>query len=206
MMRPAGLEPAAFGAGNRRSDPLSYGRVQREVRDSNPRPREELPFSRRVHSAALPTSPTVQYPRRDSNPRTPLARSQADRENPLPYQELHPVSVLLQPAACDPFRWFYGALTFPELRGQNRGGWGIRTPVGGEALAISTRAQLASSANPPSNHRTTVGTRGFEPRASRTRSERSDLAELRPVPTITPVETRGLEPRASRSQSGRSAN
>ena len=26
-MRPAGLEPASFGAGNRRSAPLSYGRV-----------------------------------------------------------------------------------------------------------------------------------------------------------------------------------
>src|SRR3569832_2153866 len=75
-MRPAGLEPAAFGAGSRCSVPLSYGRGDDEKGGEGfepPAPVKELPFSRRVHLAALPTSHVlIQCPRRDSNPRTPL--------------------------------------------------------------------------------------------------------------------------------------
>lgn len=105
-MRPAGLEPAAFGAGNRRSAPLSYGRMGMEGGEGfePPAPRGAPVFETGAigRSANLPGI-VPQCPRRDSNPRTPPEESQADRENPLPYWGLYPCSVPLQPAACDPF-------------------------------------------------------------------------------------------------------
>lgn len=127
------------------------------MRDSNPRLSDELPFSRRVHSAALPT-PQVCYER---------SRNGWIRTS--------------DPSAPDRVRSRCATSRTPTAMKRRVGD---SNPRGVSALAVSTRAQSASL---PTLRRseTTVGTRGFEPRASRTRSERSSLAELRPESPIS---------------------
>ena len=106
--------------------------------------------------------------------------SQADRENPLPYLGLHPVRCLCNPLPVTRSESFTALC--PIL---SYGGPATEEGGGFEPPERFPPSRLAPARNRPLCQPSIVlpvGTRGFEPRASGTRNQRSDLTELRPVP------------------------
>ena len=193
------LEPAVCDPSRKFYGALSDSELRgrdggrREVRDSNPRPREGLPFSRRVQSAALPTSLGTEGDRGQGTASIPfpdLHQSERPDSNRRP---LGP-----QPSAL-PLRHVPSIDTSNQEEG---GGFEPPGRVTPSRIAIARIRPLCQpSVEPqvtgnrgqqafPTLRSPSVGTRGFEPRASRTRSERSDRAELRPESPSPSIQSR----------------